>query len=378
MDGERVPVLVVGAGVTGLSAALFLAQQEVQVLLVERHEGTSIYPRARGVNGRTMELMRELGVADEIRAAGERLAPALGIYAGTSLVEVLERRGAGSWFTHRMRARGMRGHASKRSPTGPCRCTQDALEPILLRAAYERGVDVRFSTELSSFAQDAEGVTATLRDRKTARERTVRADYLVAADGARSPVRTHLGIAQSGSHTYGHQVNVLFRADLASLVRGRELSLCLVENAAVRGLIASIDNASTWVIHISYDLERGEKPEDFTPARCEGLVRSRPSLDAGPGRQALRPPRGARRRRLARCRPSRGDEVWCQSRLRADRGALRARPPRGRRAPGPPRRHRRVAIEGAGRERVAEESARADPRGLMPGSTPASGARAAT
>src|SRR5580700_11317238 len=107
MDGERVPVLVVGAGVTGLSAALFLAQQEVQVLLVERHEGTSIFPRARGVNGRTMELMRELGVAEDIRAAGERLAPALGIYAGSSLVDVLERRGAGNWLTRRMRSRGM-------------------------------------------------------------------------------------------------------------------------------------------------------------------------------------------------------------------------------------------------------------------------------
>jgi putative polyketide hydroxylase len=270
---ERVPVLVVGAGVAGLSAALFLAQQGVRALLVERRDGTSIYPRARGVNGRTMELMREVGLADEIRASGVPLAPAVGIYTGRSLVAVLERRGQGSPLMRRMRARGMRGHESKKSPTGPCRCTQDVFEPILLRAACGRGADARFSTELASFTQDDAGVTALVRNRKTGEEQQVRADYLVAADGARSSVRTSLGIAQSGSRTYGHQVNVLFRANLAALVRGREFSMCLIENPSVRGLIASIDNASTWVIHISYDPERGEQPEDFTPARCEALVR---------------------------------------------------------------------------------------------------------
>lgn len=143
---ERIPVLVVGAGVTGLSASLFLAQQGVHSLLVEQREGTSRFPRARGVNGRTMELMRELGLADEIRAAGESLAPALGIYRGSSLVEVLRHRGAGGWMLRRMRARGVRGHESKKSPTGPCRCPQDLIEPILLRAADKRGVDVRFAT----------------------------------------------------------------------------------------------------------------------------------------------------------------------------------------------------------------------------------------
>ncbi len=270
---DRIPVLIVGAGVTGLSASLFLAQHGVPTLVVEKHGGTNIYPRARGVNGRTMELMRELGLADEIRTAGARLAPAIGIYRGPTLVDVLRHRGNGGWLARHMRARGMRGRESTRSPTGPCRCTQDAFEPILLRAARGRGVDARFSTALVSFTEDADGVTATLHDRNTDETRTVRADYVIAADGARSPVREQIGIPRSGSRTYGHQVNVLFRADLASLVRGREFSLCLIENSSVRGLIASIDNAQTWVIHVSYDPQRGETPDDFTPERCQALVR---------------------------------------------------------------------------------------------------------
>jgi len=76
--------------VAGLAASLFLAEHGVRSLVVEHHPGTSIYPRAHGVNGRTMELMRELGLADEIRRAGEHLAPAIGFHAGRSLVEVLD------------------------------------------------------------------------------------------------------------------------------------------------------------------------------------------------------------------------------------------------------------------------------------------------
>src|SRR5262249_17007451 len=76
-----------------------------------------------------------------------------------------------------------------------------------------------------------------------------------------------------------HQLNVWFAADLTRFVRGREFSMCLIENEHVRGLLASIDNAQSWVIHISYDPERGERPEDFTPARLVELVRRAIGID---------------------------------------------------------------------------------------------------
>lgn len=266
------PVIIVGGGIAGLSASLFLAAQGVPSLLVERHEGTSIYPRSRGVNGRTMELMRELGIDEEVRTKGARLAPAVGIHRGRTLLDMLETSTDG-WFLRKARARGMRGTETKASPAGPCRCTQDDFEPILLRAARERGVDLRFSTEMTDLSQDADGVHVTLHDRGTGSDTIAHAQYVIAADGARSPTRTRLGIERTGSATFGHQVNVLFHAPLAELVREREFSLCLVENEKVRGLIASIDNAQRWVIHISYDPKQGQKPEDFTFDVCENLVR---------------------------------------------------------------------------------------------------------
>ncbi len=269
---ERVPVLIVGGGVVGLSASLFLARHGVHSLLVERHPGTSILPRARGVNGRTMELLRGVGLETAVRNASAKLGPSVGVYAGTTLVDVLAKRGDGGWLLRRMRKRGVRGQETSRSPTGPCRCTQDELEPVLLEAARQRGVDARFYTELEDFEQDASGVTATLHDRESGERRVVHADYMLAADGARSPVRTKLGVTQSGPGVIAHQLNLYFRADLASLVKGREFSMCLVENREVRGLFASINNTDLWTLHVSYSPETGA--EDYPPARCIDLIRA--------------------------------------------------------------------------------------------------------
>jgi putative polyketide hydroxylase len=282
MDMDEVPVLIVGGGVAGLSASLFLAQQGVRSLLVERHRGTSIYPRARGVNGRTMELMRELGLEHAIRKLGTRLAPAMGIYSGTTLVQVLEARGEGGWLMKLLRRRATEGRGTKKSPTSPCRITQDDLEPLLLETARARGVAARFYTEAVDIQQDADGVIATLVNRETGERSTVRAAYLIAADGARSPMRTSLGIPLTGSGVLSHQLNVYFHADLTSLVKGREFSMCLIDHPDVRGMFASINNTDLWVFHIAYDPERGERSEDFPADRCVALIRTAvglPDLD---------------------------------------------------------------------------------------------------
>lgn len=69
MSTTQIPVLVVGGGVTGLSSAVFLAAHGVTCTLVERHPDLLIHPRLRGVNPRTVELFRQLGLEPDIRAA---------------------------------------------------------------------------------------------------------------------------------------------------------------------------------------------------------------------------------------------------------------------------------------------------------------------
>jgi len=66
----EVPVVIVGGGPVGLTASLLLSQHGVESLLVERHPGTAILPKARGINARTMEMYRQMGIDGDIRAAG--------------------------------------------------------------------------------------------------------------------------------------------------------------------------------------------------------------------------------------------------------------------------------------------------------------------
>jgi putative polyketide hydroxylase len=159
------------------------------------------------------------------------------------------------------------------SPVSGAFVTQDMLEPVLVAVARERGGEVRFYTHCVGVEQDDERVTATLSDRKTGIISRIHADYLIAADGAKSPIRTSLQIPTTGRGVMGHLLNILFNANLQSLVRGREFSLCKIVRPEVYGLFTSINNSDTWVFHLSYDPLKGEHMEDFTSEKCVDLLR---------------------------------------------------------------------------------------------------------
>ena len=84
--GHHTPVLIVGGSLVGLSTSLFLGRLGVPHTLVERHSGTSIHPRGRGNNVRTMELFRVAGVERRIEEAASVLADNHGILQTPSLV----------------------------------------------------------------------------------------------------------------------------------------------------------------------------------------------------------------------------------------------------------------------------------------------------
>ena len=80
-------VLVTGAGPTGLTCALDLAQRGIKVTLIERHEKPLYLPKMERTNPRSMEIYRRLGMADRIRAAAYPADVAMDIFIGTSLAE---------------------------------------------------------------------------------------------------------------------------------------------------------------------------------------------------------------------------------------------------------------------------------------------------
>ncbi|MEU6423406.1 FAD-dependent oxidoreductase [Streptomyces spiralis] len=263
---HRVPVLIVGGSLVGLSTSLFLGRLGVPHMLVERHSGTSIHPRGRGNNVRTMELYRVAGIEGAIKTAASLLADNHGILQTPTLVG-----DAGEWlFKHIDPGGGL----ARFSPTGWCLCSQNDLEPVLLESARTLGGDLRYSHELESFEQDGEAVTAVVRDRATDERYTVRADYLVAADGPRSPVRRALGIGQTGPGDLFANVSVTFRSKLlADVVGERRFICCYLTHPDADGALLPVDNKEHWVFHAPWHPEQGETLDEFTEERLQRHIR---------------------------------------------------------------------------------------------------------
>ncbi|WP_407550932.1 FAD-dependent monooxygenase [Streptomyces sp. Pv4-95] len=267
---ERTDVLIVGGSMVGLAQALFLAQQGIRPVLVERHPHISAHPRAQAASPRTMELMRALGLERAVRAQENPHAQ----YGDILQVESLTGAELGRFdgpFRH---------DPNDVSTTGWTLIGQDRFEPVLRAKAVELGADIRFGTELVGYEEDADGISAVLRDVRHDTETTVRARYLIAADGFRSPVREGLGIGTHGQGAFGRQMNVIFHAALDEYVDGREFFLCFVNNDKVKGVLGRLDNADRWVLAPS--LPPQETHAEYSEEDCVEMVRAAvgvPDLD---------------------------------------------------------------------------------------------------
>lgn len=224
----EVDVLVVGAGPAGASTALFLGKHGISALMISRNRGSADTPRAHIVNQRTMEVFRDAGLeADCLAAASPPTEIANTFFLRGLAGEELARQWA--WGNNPSRM----GDVLSASPCTFVDLPQTKMEPILLAEVTRQGVDVRFETELASFEQDEEGVTARLLDRITQQEVLVRCKYLVGADGANSRVVKELGLPLVGQGGLGTAYNVLCDMDLAAYTTHRKGSLYLILQAGV-------------------------------------------------------------------------------------------------------------------------------------------------
>jgi 2-polyprenyl-6-methoxyphenol hydroxylase-like FAD-dependent oxidoreductase len=161
-----------------------------------------------------------------------------------------------------------------------CLCAQDDLEPVLRAHAESLAPGrLRFSTELIDFRQDAEHVGATLRE--DGDETTVRARYLVAADGARSRVREALGIAMQGTAGLYRSINVLLRADLTPWVADRPAALYFIEQPGLKATFLTINGVNRWGFLIN-NLPLNGAADEYSAERCAAIIRQAagvPDLD---------------------------------------------------------------------------------------------------
>lgn len=258
-------VLVVGAGPTGLSGGLLLERLGLSSLLVERRPGPQRAPAAHVVNARSFEIWRQAGVdmdavfalAKDPRDAGMvRWVDRLG---GTMLGSLPFERQADDVLAY--------------TPTPLRNLSQHRLEPLLVdELARRTGGEPLWSHRWESSVQDAAGVTSVVRDLATDEAFEVRSRYVIAADGAGSPVRKSLGIQPIGPDRIQAFVMIHFAANLRPLVAASPGVLFWVSDPSCQGTFVAHDIDREWVFMIGWDPD-AEALEDYDAARCEAIVR---------------------------------------------------------------------------------------------------------
>jgi putative polyketide hydroxylase len=245
LDAQEVDVLVVGAGPAGLTAAATLARYGVEVQVVERKQRRSAHPRATVVSTRSMELLRSWRLEDEIKAGG---MPEVEWMALVS--ETLADAENGELATLGLPTKQQ---AAALSPTAPLCAPQNHTEAVLLTQARSLGVEVAFGNEVLRLDTRDEGAEALIRAGD--RTRAVSARYVIGADGARSIVRSALGIEMTGPGEIDSvAVSVAFSAPLWDRLGERRYGLYPIVRPDVSSVFVPSGTGDHWVFGIDEEL----------------------------------------------------------------------------------------------------------------------------
>jgi 2-polyprenyl-6-methoxyphenol hydroxylase-like FAD-dependent oxidoreductase len=172
-------VLVVGAGPVGLFMAAELNRHGVCCRIVDKNDGPTHDSRAASVQARTLEILESISLADEFVQAGNICHAAATYSSDHKVIKYLTFDELDSAYPFVLQL------------------PQSRTERLVARYLARLGTEVERRVELVTFEQDEDGVRATLQPADGGQE-TAHVSYLIACDGAHSPVRHGLGVSFSG------------------------------------------------------------------------------------------------------------------------------------------------------------------------------------
>ncbi|KAJ6071761.1 hypothetical protein N7499_009775 [Penicillium canescens] len=209
---ERYPVAIIGGGPVGLVSSILLSQQKIPHVLFERYPSTSIHPKACGMNMRTVEIFRQIGIEREVL---EQRAPQNTVSRttwrttlGPTSREII---GRDAW--------GGGAYQEEYKGSSPCPYViipQIRLEPILQRRAIELNPQgIRYGVEVTDTEEDGDRVILTTRDTNGSGICRFEARYVIGADGGRG-LTDELGIKWERERDILDMVSAHFKAPLSA------------------------------------------------------------------------------------------------------------------------------------------------------------------
>lgn len=283
---DHVPVMVCGGGPTGLSTALLLAEYGVRSVVLERQKELPQHPKAHCINHRTMEIFRGMsGMAEEVCHAMPPMDQWRSFVYCTSLLG-----GARSSLL------GVVDHFKDQCAPGEtveewdyggiaaepvAHLPQHEVVPMLAERAWKHDlIDFRMGCDVISCHESTDtsnkGVNVKVRNTETGEVTMEHASYLVAADGAHSPIRKQLGIDMDGPGTLQHLINIYFTSP--------ELGSRLMD-AKRMGMLYFVFGTRNIVVLVAHNLRKGEfvaqvpyfpplqSSTDFSVDHCRDIIR---------------------------------------------------------------------------------------------------------
>jgi len=253
-------VLIVGAGPVGLTAGLLFQRMGINAIVVDRRSTMNRHPKARNLKIRGVEIFRALGIEAEIRQEEfpkeARRIMWLESFCGDEIANI-----------------SVDNEQAKRySPCETAGLSQASLEGILRDSIKGDQVSIQYETEFIDFVEDNDSIVATLK--RNGETFQIRAKYLLAADGARSPTRKLLGIPVLGREEMGAFVSIYFKANPYPIAPYRPSAMYfMLGDAAFGRFVQSVNCKDKWLMGIKLIPEMERDPTDFHREYCLQFIR---------------------------------------------------------------------------------------------------------